>query len=1113
MSTIGDKIKSLREAKTLTQVQLAEQSWVDYNTLRKIETWSTLQPSYGILLKIAETFWVSVSYFSDDRPKVKWRSSLPFTELSWENFEKMVLQILLSHSGYASPEWQWGTSDKWRDIMAQNKEISWWKSLFQCKRYKKHTTRIFIDALNSIFSNKNTYPYEIKEIIFCTAIPVSADMKDISKTHAKNLWLPEPLFWDSQTLDLLVKERPSTENEFFGWHIEEAIKSIQEWREENRQNHEEVITILQQAIVVPWGKALVDITSAKADMRKAKDLMWEWKHGQALEILMGIERIIQSSWESDDLKKIKNNIGVCYLQKYTHEFAKKAIDLFRQALDIDSNFLPAKQNLTTALLNSWEIENIKESLALAMKLYEENQGNYEAVTLLMHALRLNKENARLSNFLEQNLEILGKTMVENEFLAISFVEAAVEVKKYTELESLFPSIIEAFPNSVVLLTYYWKVILTKLEREHHFKRNNHDITPVVDTEEGLNFLIKSHEFFKKANTLSSDSEAGHYMKYDILTGMRDCEYIIAKSRWEYLWEKQFQYYETELKARPGVEAELIKHFGQLIEQRNLADAYDKIMEIYDSSGSNMSPHELLDIAYKFFWRGGSEYTIRILKLIPKEFSDMGIKLEINALLSIAYTLEGDKESAILYTNILLKLAESPEADDSFKKRVFSHNAAIMMRFPEESERFVKNVFTLQEISPEWTVMKMIKWIEEDETGTRLSNEMLEILSNNQRHYTDGMNAYKNNPYPIYFLQKWFTKSLPEVVEMIATDSESHIIYDESSNGEHDPKVIMESEELVIDYLALYNLSRTGQLGLLSHIWKTLWIHEELFIEIQHDLVASENQVVRRIWQFLKTSKNVKLIPAHLEYTGIRWVTDEFTSWLRELFADWIIQSISFAQKRKLPIVTDDLRLAKFISWSEVQGMSINTLKFFQTGLSEWYIDKIQYGHILAKLSETHNTFLPFDSEDLYNIFQEDERAFLSSSRIPHIAFKDFLGEFRISLRLYHIINQINLPWSSIESFLVVIAEFWRRVNQAGFSNETKINLTLFLSNFLSSFIEEDWIKRSQESVENIAGFILRAWVALFRSMPDKELIKETITKLKHQELRKTIHEIVGSLGK
>lgn len=1108
MSTIGDKIKSLREARTLTQAQLAEQSGVDYNTLRKIETWSTLQPSYWILLKIAETFWVSVSYFSDDRPKVKWRNSLPFTELSWEDFEKMVLQILLNHSGYSNPEWQWGTSDKGRDIIAQNKEISWWKSLFQCKRYQRHTIKIFMDALNSIFGNKENYPYEIKEIIFCTAIPVSANMKDSTKTHAKNLWLPEPIFWDSQTLDLLIKDRAPIMNEFFGWHIQEAIKSIQEWRNENRQDHEEIMTTLQQGTIIPAGKAIVDIASAKSDMRKAKELISEWKHKQALEILLGIERIIQT----DDLKKIKNNIGVCYLQQYTHESAMQSIELFRQALYIDQNFFPAKQNLIGALMNSWDAENKKEALKLATELYEEDKGNHELLTLLMHSLRLNHENVRLTNFIEQNLGELEKIVAENEFLAISFTEATIEVDKYIELESLFPAIIEAFPNSVVLLTYYWKVILRKLDREHYFKRNDHDVTPIVDTDEWLTLLRKAHEFFMRANILVGDSDTDHFMKYDILTGIRDCEYIIAKSRWEYLWEKQFQYYESELKAIWWVASELVKHFGQLLEQRNLPSAYEKFIEIYDSGDSGMSANELLNIAYKFFWRWGSEYAIRVLKFIPKDLSDMELKLESNALLSIAYTLEGDKESAILYTNILAKLANTPEANDAFKKKVFSHNAAIMMRFPEESERFVKNAFTLQEVSPEWTVMKMIKWIEEDETGARLSDEMLEMLSNNQKHYNDGIDAYKNNPYPIYFLQKWFNKSLPEVIDMIAIDSKCYIIYDESSSEEQDIKKIMESDELILDYLSLYNLSNTGQLGLLSHVWKTIWIHEGLFMEVQQDLIANENIVVRRIWQFLKTSKSVKLIPAHSEYAKISWITDEFGEWLRELFADWIVQSISFAQKRKIPIVTDDLRLGKFISWNEIHESSINTLKFFQAWFIEWYIDKIQYGHILAKLSEVHNIFLPFDSEDLYNIFQEDERVFLGNNRIPHISFKDFLGEFRVSLRFYHIINQINLPWSNIESFLVVIAEFWKRVNQAWFTHETKINLTLFLSNFLSSFIEDDWIKKSQGSVENVAEFIMKSWIILFSTMQEKDDIKVAIDKIRHQELRNTIKEILAGNG-
>jgi hypothetical protein len=76
----------------------------------------------------------------------------------------------------------------------------------------------------------------------------------------------------------------------------------------------------------------------------------------------------------------------------------------------------------------------------------------------------------------------------------------------------------------------------------------------------------------------------------------------------------------------------------------------------------------------------------------------------------------------------------------------------------------------------------------------------------------------------------------------------------------------------------------------------------------------------------------------------------------------------------------------------------------------------------------------------------------------------------------------------------------------------KINLTLFLSNFLSSFIEDDWIKKSQGSVENVAEFIMKTWLILFSTIQEKETVKEAINKIKHQELRNTIKEILARNG-
>lgn len=53
-------IKKFREEKNITQRQLAELTWISYQTITKIEIWVIKEPGVYSCLKMAKVFWVSV---------------------------------------------------------------------------------------------------------------------------------------------------------------------------------------------------------------------------------------------------------------------------------------------------------------------------------------------------------------------------------------------------------------------------------------------------------------------------------------------------------------------------------------------------------------------------------------------------------------------------------------------------------------------------------------------------------------------------------------------------------------------------------------------------------------------------------------------------------------------------------------------------------------------------------------------------------------------------------------------------------------------------------------------------------------------------------------------
>lgn len=68
MKTIGEKIKTLRIQKKMTQQELADKIGVSYTTVSLYES-DTRKPSFKAINKIADVFNVTPAYFFDDEQK------------------------------------------------------------------------------------------------------------------------------------------------------------------------------------------------------------------------------------------------------------------------------------------------------------------------------------------------------------------------------------------------------------------------------------------------------------------------------------------------------------------------------------------------------------------------------------------------------------------------------------------------------------------------------------------------------------------------------------------------------------------------------------------------------------------------------------------------------------------------------------------------------------------------------------------------------------------------------------------------------------------------------------------------------------------------------------
>lgn len=65
---VGDKIKSIRNKKGMSQQEVAERAEISYEYLNKIENSKKGNPSYKVLIKIADALGVSINEFFSEKP-------------------------------------------------------------------------------------------------------------------------------------------------------------------------------------------------------------------------------------------------------------------------------------------------------------------------------------------------------------------------------------------------------------------------------------------------------------------------------------------------------------------------------------------------------------------------------------------------------------------------------------------------------------------------------------------------------------------------------------------------------------------------------------------------------------------------------------------------------------------------------------------------------------------------------------------------------------------------------------------------------------------------------------------------------------------------------------
>lgn len=1082
---IGQRISTARKNRGLTQRQLSINSGVDYNTIIKIEGGGVNKPTSKNLVKIADALQITIGSLMprhevSSKPQVKGRQILPFHEKSFEEFERLVFSLIESSGSYCSVEHYAGRGDKQRDTIAiyvnrQGKPDDGY-TYFQSKRYKEidfGTLKTELDKIAShSFVGGNDTPFKPVGVTFCVAAPVKPTIRDKVKEHAKSLALPEPQFWGSVELNYKCQRHKDIIQEFFGGHITEAIEKLDQVSSklnEHKENTEKalakisgqigVISKVDQAITGTDKETDIHLNRIKnqieaKDFKNARDLLIPLKQRMEKE---GVDK-----WHNE-LKKVYNFLGICATQYISDEGFEEARDFFLNALEIDPRFNSAKQNLAAAYMNLGKEDSKKKAYEIIKELIGESPDNMDYLAMyLMNLLSLEKKK-ELSDFIEsrKNIEEIALGHPELLYGLATFISLNGDTEKALELSDKG---LELFPNSYRFRAMKGKNLLMRVQMNQDVEDDT--IVPIYNDVETIQEAAK---LFEDAILMATEVKEFESFINLLKADLYICGVWLRKAN-----QKKYKQIKKEIKfdslpAERKKQLEILE-IGKEMYERNFEAAYNKVIggEIF-----LQAPYrDKLRLAEEFFSKAAPEYTLKILLPIKSEALE-NKDVRYWYVLSMTYALLGEKNNAISTVEEAKRIFKDNE---KVYKQLLSHYGALLLRYANdgETDRLIPNLHELQEKSPEDAILTQVKAIEEDGT---IADELKDFLDEARKKYLNIRDLFKENPYPAYFLLKFYGRSYPEILSFGHDnwDLEFTIPYTVCAPAFTDKIKANYDEvsEIIMDYGAWLNLSKAHHLGLLQSSSKKTVVHRLLLEQIQQDLLNLENPDLRNLWNYIR--RESQIVEDNIK--GGIMSDKEFS----ELVDDWLIQSIRYAKRAGILFVCDDLRLLNFV---ETEGVKIsNTFAIFQNALHDGTIDKKQYALVLGVLAERFYTFIPFDGKDLFYIALNDADK-IRSNQVAHFSYNNDTTK-RISLRMHHLLNQINLAGSDYKSFFGASFQFLEEIWGTGLLLEDKVGYLKYILSFLADSLKD---KLGTDNKGDLGNFFMIALTMVAKNTPKNDVV-------------------------
>lgn len=1058
---IGSRIRSAREQIGLTQKEFAKKMMISQQVISRVES-GKQNISLKTLSKLCEQLGIPIDPnkfgFIEKPSATSTEHKLPFGNLSPDDFERLCYWVIDESKEFNRVMACGGVGDKGRDIVGYKntivgKQEKWY---FQCKRYKKISFTNFQKELDGFAKySANDKGYKPDRIVFITACPISPTCKGRVREYAEEKTLGPVDFWTDVKLDKKAKQT-GADKEFFNKginrsdldkglrSIEHKIKAVSDLIDESPIKNDEINKAINEAVRLMHSN---EIEEAKASLflilGKVEDNPMKYK---------------------GELARIYNNLGVCFNRlKEDGGNEVRAEKYFRQAIKVVPSFNKAKINLASLYLARGDEQNLKMAYGIIKPLWDASDKkdslmfqvfiwsifHYESPQKAFTYYENDKDIKPLVDQSEQLLNLLG-TMYLGER---DFDKADILAEKTCKLS----------PESSQNLLLKARILMARAQIKESVNYK-FDLVPKFKNYEHLKEALS---LLKKSLELVS-AENNRFLENQIRADIYIC------SLW--LWRtddpevKQIRQVIDDSKLIPEQKEQLIINDSIAALQRR--DFNQSLKMLTESSLWSKLPYkEKFRIAYIFLIKGAPEEA----KIIFKDLEDQAEKekdVQFWLDMSLVEVLLNNKNLAINAA----KKAREVSSNTNKEQMALSHFNALMLRYASSGEvdRLMEGMFDYDKKYPELKMIRPIKAITKDGKPTE---EIKEILLKQKEWYERIRTSFRANPVPSYYLETLFKRPY---IDILSRQNDPEFIIELTIPNEQFEKELLnnfnESENIVFDYASLLNLSKMNLLGYLEKFNKNLYIVEELFAKTQNELVRFEQDDLKNLWNFIRHSKSVKIIPK-MEAQSTQNV-------ISEMFGDWVIDSIELSKTENATFVVDDLRFLQFLKTEKIK--CCNSFIILKTMRDRGWIDNKIYSLSIGDLAERFYTFIPFSGDDLFQISMEDKS--------------------KITLRSYHLVNQLFLSGSIVASFTNVFVRFIEQLWKTGSLPEDKVKWLEFFTNTILDFIEKQGSVNSAQEFEKVVPDFVKLWIISVQGSNRDEII--LIEKMSEEILSKPYLAII-----